>query len=71
MQVSLEETLIAWNSAAQEDLKEIVRLWELVQEMKKYGHGSIELIVQDGKVVFASSTKKWRNQGQVFADCTL
>lgn len=71
MLVTAEEILIAWNTATQEDLKEVVKLYSLIKEMKEYGHGSIDIVIQDKKIVFVNATKKWKNQGGSFADCEL
>lgn len=71
MLVTAEEILISWNTATQEDMKEVVRLWTLIKEMKEHGHGNIEVVIQDKQIVFVNATKKWKNQGKSFADCEL
>lgn len=71
MLTTLEEMLISWNTATQEDLKEIVKLWSVIHDIKEYGHGSVEVVIQDKQIVFVGSTKKWRNKGSAFVDCNL
>jgi hypothetical protein len=71
MLTSVEDTLIAWNTCTQEDLKEVVKLWGVIQEMKAHGHSKMELVVQDGEIVHIGVTKKWRNTGVAFVDSEL
>ena len=71
MFTSVEETLLAWNTCTQDDLKEVVKLWGIVQDMKTHGHSRMELVVQDGEIVHIGVTKKWQNTGKSFIESDL